>query len=967
MERTDTSRLRSRTRKTHREARAHEEEPVSLEDKLRSRCGPGAVKFVARVSSTLQEDNRGSILSQLGRSKRYMQNLGIDVSGATDELWVESAKGKIDRVQFEKFIVELSQKATRVVGVGYGNRLTRNSRDGVRLLDTASEVAAMFVVGERIYDPREPDHRAELMAQFVEAERENSKRAIHSADSRDELARNMAYRRILPTGLCWVAATDPNYEAMAEAAGLGTDLLAHDRLASHKTEVKKNGVYWYVLFDPHQDVHTALDLILSWFFETESISAVARRIAEDPAYPRPGMVPVARANTFNPAIPPHWKKPARGWLQGWLKSEAVYGMYSFCSLAGMREYGKQGLDILVPDAFPAFLTHSDLDRVNRILSSLPRPLKRGAYRGPRNHALALLRCANRLPNGEPCGRSMGAFYDGETGRHKYVCGDCQLIWKGERAKVHAHVDGFVLEVLRRVFAPDSMDGFKATVSTETAEHEKRARALEERALRLGSQIGSALDLQADARSAGKNDRVRMWERRLNSYEEQRRGLEEAIRTHERQGRQLRALSEPALSELRSLTGDLERLMAAARAAEVAGTGEGLVRGIVRALTNSVHVRVLVPTLYEVSVEFPSGEQVTGYVSTTKTRPTAQERAYIEEALRDGVSPTLTAKRLTRYRELAPSHYQSGSRRGPWTADAVVAVDMVFPKLKQRKRRGEHASVKELAERVLESEERVIGAILAGSLGPAKVECTHIAACPTEAEIEAAFPASIARRRAAASGWPLDQLITVADLVVETGVRRSTVLRVARSLDNAFNTAERTPILHRGRMLKALESRRMNPTLHVPAGMRHLPQAHWKTRPQLLRELPSKAAREVCARAPRFSHAPADVYFNVSPEVVREVLAGDMPETLERMRYGHLSPDDFMSQKQLLEFLKSRYGVGSHGSLRTAVRRGTVTKVTAKRPGQGSTFYWVPQEVRNGRNSSVVWEWFGGAFLPSQVD
>jgi hypothetical protein len=129
-----------------------------------------------------------------------------------------------------------------------------------------------------------------------------------------------------------------------------------------------------------------------------------------------------------------------------------------------------------------------------------------------------------------------------------------------------------------------------------------------------------------------------------------------------------------------------------------------------------------------------------------------------------------------------------------------------------------------------------------------------------------------------------------------------------------------------------------------------------------RSMPVKAAREVWKRAPAFSYC-GTRYHWAGPDLVREVLDGDMPEVLERMDYGHLAIDDFQSQTELLRFLKERYGVGSPGSLRTAERKGTVLRVQATRPGNGGVYDWVPPQVRTGSDPRVVRDWFAGKLPP----
>jgi hypothetical protein len=959
----ENGRLRGQSRKQYREARARAPEPVSLEDRLRARATPGAIEFVSRVSSPAQRNNLGSRRAQILRGKRYLEDLGIDVSKARETQWIESAKGDFDRVHFEALLGRLSRYETRILAVGTEDRLARNSDDGVKLVNLVKDVEAMIVVGEQPYDPRTPAHHAYLLREIVEAELDNANRAVKSAGSREELARTLSYRRILPTGLCWVAKTDPHYEAMAEQAGIGTDLLSDGALEAHRTNVEKHGALWYVRFDPHKDVYVALQMILRWLFETGSVAAVMEKIRSDPAYPRRGLVPKSTPNTFQRAVPPHWRIPYKGWLEAWLKSEAIFGIYSYSSLAGMREYGKRGLDVFEPGAFPSFLMHADVARVSRILSNVRRPWKEGSYTGPRNDPIPLLRCANLMPDGDVCGRSMSAVY-GPKGQYKYVCGDCTVDRK-KWGKVHAHVGRFVVALLERLFEPDAMEGVQLAASGDLDRHRAHVESLNARLEALAQKRDGAMDLQAEARAVGNTGMVNSWTRRLESYEADRRQLEQEQTELDQEGHRLQPVPEAALARLKALAGDLPQLLKQARACERAGRGEGIVREIVEALVSEVHVRVLRPTLYQVSLAFPSGETVTGLVTTARTRPTAQERAYIAVALAEGWSPDWIAGQLTRYRKLACAYYQGGSRRGPWAADAVVAVDLVHPDPRPRKRKGIYRTAMELADRVFEPVERVKAAILAGQLGPAEVTAGAFSASPTDNEVARAFRGSGPKRAAAATGWPADQVCTITDLVVESGVRRNTVMKAAGRLGAvAYAPPANTPVLHRERVLLALEPLRMDPDRHVPSDLRHLPAEHWKTRTQLFRELPNQATKEVCRRAPRFSHAPADVYFHASPALVHDVLLGNLPQVLRDGGYGHLRSEDFMHQKELLAFLRERCGAGSPGSLRTAVERGAVLRVEANRPGNHGVYYWVPSEVRQGRSPELVWDWFGGRFPPS---
>jgi hypothetical protein len=636
-------------------------------------------------------------------------------------------------------------------------------------------------------------------------------------------------------------------------------------------------------------------------------------------------------------------------------------MYTYSSVAGMSQYGKKGEDIVVHDAFPSFFSARDVEVVDDILTGCRRPWMEGTYRGPRNHPLPLVRCSLRR-DGRVCGHKMGIFYNA-AGKYEYVCGSC-AIFSRNTAKVHPHIDHLVLDIVESVFRPEAIeymarhiDQGSIDVDAAIADLQKRLRSAEDR-------LDGAMEIQAEARGAGDHDLAGVWARKVARCREDIAASTKKHLELERERERLATLDARGASAVAALAADFGGLLRAAKLAEQLGQATGVVRKLLAAVTKAVHVRTLMPTLYEVQVEFPSGDRIGGYVTTARVVSSTHEYLFLQDQLARGASPASIAEQLSAGRAAFPSYTTAKSRRGPWSPEAVMGVALAFPDRKPPRARRNAVPISSLAACTEVPLHRVMGAAMAEALGPAVTRNGEICCAPTESELAKAFPEFSIRSAALAAGWPPDDVVTVADLVVEVGApSRTGIEALANRLGARVLTTTGIAVARRSVVVAHLGYTPVPAGNEIPAEHSHLDVHGWRTREQLRREYPAAAVPALCAGSPSFMRENRAVFYHVSPALAQQVLEGDMRTVLADLGYGHLEPAEFMHGHEVIRFLKSRYGVGNPGSLGNAVRKGRVLKVRANRPGMHGAYYWVPEEVRTGSDPAVVSEWMSGRYPP----
>lgn len=741
---------------------------VTHEDKLRV-AAQRRIKIASRVSSHLQAEHEGSFLAQEKRTLRRLENMGIPTASVENVRVVESGGSGKNRVTFEEMLSQILQGLVGVLIVGYGDRLARNLGDGLRLVEAASEQLVIIMIAERILDPRIPHDRDEILRQIAAAELENSIRALHSAEGREELAKKLKFRRRLPTGLVYAIPSDPAYQTMAKEADL-EEWISEDQLSKHATNFEMHGVPMYILPDPHPGVFKALQLITEWLLDTGDPTEVRRRIREHPSYPRPGLVPMATNYTFKAGVPPKWQEPRRGWLRGWFASEALYGVYSYKSV-GLTKYGRDDAPhLLLPHAFPSLLSLDQLEDVDDIFRNPDRRWKRGGYTGPRNNLLKRVFCAHRNEDGTVCGGKAGPVFDADgDGSFLYFGGTC-VIEEGHHARFPRHIDLVVEQILREAFTPAKLEGVESVLLEDVQRIEDAVATLERSVANLSGEIESGLELQSQAKSAGNLRRVAEWNTKLDTWETQRADLEERLRQERANSITLLDISVEDVERTLELAGDIPRLFDLANELETIEWGEGLRRALVRLLVDRVRAKTLGCGLYEVVVRFPSGFEVKGYLSTARLTPNPGERAYIAARLGGGEHPAEIADALTRARR-AFTRLPFGKKQGEWKLEDVVAVDLAMPDQRQCGRTG-MVRISEIVVRSLEDELKVRGAALSGALGPIKMVDGEITVSPTPKEIERAFPDTAVQRVAQATGWPIEEVHRRADVKKLLGRNRT---------------------------------------------------------------------------------------------------------------------------------------------------------------------------------------------------
>lgn len=777
--------------------------------RLREAVPRGVALWIRQSSSKQVIKNIGSQLFQKGLLA-FLKHFGVDLDGVRQYVTTYDALGRsaregVHRPDFERLLENIQAGEVGVVLVAFLDRHSRNKRDSQRLYDALAAQGGIVVQQGNIYDPCNETDRFFLEMQSLMAWFDNAQRSLRLLTSKASLAAALRLRIALPRGLCWASPDDPRYVRCAEEAGM-RECISPEALNKHRVRTRDGAQELYILPYPDAELQKAVKLTAEWVLETRSLREVIRRVADHPAWPRPGQFPKGRSRLFraddqqDPA--PHkglWRPLvgrsdgrddlAPGIIRDWLRSPALYGIYSY-DLPSLRKKSPAAADAIGAttwevDAFPALIPAERRNEIEGILNEPLDAFVNGHYSGPRNHALGNVRCATFLPNGEICGLKSSTAYRSARRSYQYVRTSCTQ--RGHQGAFSSVIEGPVLDMITEAYGQGELEKALTHIRERRGVAAESRHRITREVKELEGQVESASHLLERAQRRNQYDVVEHWTARLEEHLQRKGELQRELIHLERQVERAGALKKQDLARLRALATDIPRVLELAAQVEEkfadpgeerAARHEGLQRRIVAQLTRAVHVRSLGFRCLDVQVEFPSGARRRRVVFVRAARVPQPAAVFASLHLGDRPEPqnrvTLEADEAVRKAagEVARRHraalQAAGRSNDPeWDADRVLTAALQLahlpPEVAPRPKPSAHETVEQLANRTSVPEEVVLGTALTGALGPARVRDGRLVLRPSRTELHEAFPVVARRAVAESEGWDVNDTALLAEI------------------------------------------------------------------------------------------------------------------------------------------------------------------------------------------------------------
>jgi DNA invertase Pin-like site-specific DNA recombinase len=725
-----------------------------------------AILFVRQSSERQRRNNTGSGAIQLDEL-RYITGLGwlesrIEVIDARGESGCRGGRDK-----FHELLNAVKAGTVGLVVIARQDRLGRREVDNALFQEAARDTGTMILAGGRLYNPASEvdDMMFSMLGKF--SEYENRARVRWVMLARWAKARVGQLRINTPTGFVWASPEDPEYVRRLQEAGLGHHL---QNLDQHKVKSQIEGRSYYVLPYPDRDVFRSVELRIRWLLETGSIGALLDRIDSDPEWPQKGKIPVMIGSRWSPNVEPQWRRGprTRRWqtLRDWFRTPVVRGQYwvSAPKLASIS-MGAEAADfeVRINDAFPACISPEDIPRVDRALATLARPWKQGEYSGPRNNALDVVRCGLTRADCSPCGMRMSPVYSRDCGgSHRYQSMGCHLHGHSAPSIAGKSLDDLVLSTVLARFDPARLRSHLSEFALDDLSLTREVRELEDEKEGLSKRAKVLTEMEVQARLTGSDEDTSYLARERNRVLGQIASKEEAIAVRRTEAARLRELGQADLNQIFALCENLHSLVHRAQR-----TAPGALRALMRELVTAVYFRRISLYVYEVDIEYPTGERETRVAFIREFFVPQAARVWVCGRLEAGAEASEIAAELVD----APISF----KKRWWNAERVLTAKYLHEYVPgEALRDGEHLSVTEIAVDAGVDRAEVFIAAIQGRLGPAIYRNGELHLCPTVHEIHSALPEAARRRVATEQDWPLEDTAFVRDLMCETGLDHSSV-------------------------------------------------------------------------------------------------------------------------------------------------------------------------------------------------
>lgn len=730
--------------------------------------------IIVRQSSPAQaEQNLGS-----GKLQFSLVEFGKQLGWPESRIEAFDARGESgsrgERRVFRRIIREIKKGRVGALAFARNDRLGRTALESEELLRAAAENGTLIITEGRIYNPSSASDKLilGLLNQF--AEYENNARTMWMMATRFALAKEGAYRVVLPTGLIAASPNDEEFVEKLKDAGLASWL---NDLDGHKAVSRRGGQSLYVLPYPDREVFDACEMRIQRFLSTGTIESVIDLVNSDPAYPRPGLIPITKAiRRYHPEIVVRWSDVnhpyGRAALRKWLKSPALYGTYAFKSPgleAKTQDADADRFRVRIEGAFPSFAAPSEEKRARKLLEMDKKPWREGSYEGRRPHFLSMLRCGHRGEHGERCGHTMTAMYqpDGSYGYYSHVCryGDHPT----------QHVRGSAIDPLIEATIVSILDSKRLRVAISGIRTDERASSemlkgaeRELRGLEREIEGTRAAVVQAEIDGDTATDRKIFLNASLDEQLAKRQRVQRRIETAREELGQLSELVGAEREKIIRLASDIPRLFALAR--EVSGDH---LRILTSELVEAVYFERVSGFACKIEIVFPGGASVN---RSFMTRRLFVPRTAIEYAA-GRLAEEADAEKIAAELNIAPPK----NHTVPWDAERVETAPFALQHQEMEELRGakeQHRPLSEFAEAGVDEQELFIAAVH-GDLGPGYYADGELHIHPTTEELHRWVPSIARAHMAREMVWPIEEVITRAEASQRTGLSRYRTVATAK--------------------------------------------------------------------------------------------------------------------------------------------------------------------------------------------
>lgn len=729
------------------------------------------IVFVRQSTHQQRKSNQGS-----GKLQMTLVEVGRQLGWPPERITVLDARGESGsrgpRELFNDVLKRVKSGRVGAVAFARGDRIGRTALESEDLLRAAADNRTLIITEGRIYSPASASDKLILGMLTQVAEYENRARTMWMMATRFTLAKEGAYRIVMPTGLIAGSPEDPVFVKRLTEAGLASWL---NNLEAHKAVSTREGKPFYVLPYPDREVFEACRMRMDCMLTNGDLDAVVELINTDPDYPRPGFIPVvARAvRRYHDRILIKWvdmNHPyGRQALRKWFQSPAVYGVYTYNARKLARTTGdgdKDRFKVRIENAFPAFATAADGRRIRRIMEEDKKPWRMGAFHGPRTHLLSMLRCAHGAAEGDVCGKRMHAMYqpDGTYGYYSHACRYTDH--PTQHIKGHV-VDDAVLETLLPVLDRERLERALNQLQVAGGIAKTRLRGIEADLQEATRSVKGLTRAVAQAELDSAEDRKAVLNEELDEAIKRQQAIESAIHSARADLRDFSALAASDRKRILALASDIPRLIE-----ETQERHPALRRMLISEMVNTIHFNRVSGYAFEMDLTFPGGAKIRRSVLSRNMRVKRAALEWAAGKLSEGLDPNEIAAELNK----APLH----NHHVPWTDERVNTAPYAMehqelPPLRQ----GPHENLADIAQRLGVGYEAVFLAAVGGYLGPGQYRDGDLYLKPSLEELHRTIPEAAKRHVAKEMNWPIRDTVPRAEVSKRTGLSRYKVTTMAR--------------------------------------------------------------------------------------------------------------------------------------------------------------------------------------------